>query len=217
MTPDAQRALVAAEKPELRILPTGELNAETPAHLLDDDITPVGRLFARNTGTMPAPTAAEIANWTLAIDGRVRSPQRWTIGALQQEFATVTRIAVLECAGNGRAFFPEPAGTVLWHHGAAGCVAWTGVRLGDLLRRCELLPDAVYTGHHSPDMRFDGRGPAISRGLPIAKARAPAPAVRISGRLGSCARISRYMSSKSGSSSASRILGRLSIVSGVNR
>jgi len=173
MTPDAQRALVAAEKPELRILPTGELNAETPAHLLDDDITPVRRLFARNTGTMPMPTAAEFGAWTLAIDGRVRSPQQWTMSDLQNEFERVTRIAVLECAGNGRAFFPEPAGTVLWNHGAAGCAAWTGVRLADLLRRCALAPDAVYTGHHSPDMRLDGRGPALSRGLPIAKALAP--------------------------------------------
>jgi DMSO/TMAO reductase YedYZ molybdopterin-dependent catalytic subunit len=173
MTPDAQRALVAAEKPELRILPTSELNAETPAHLLDDEITPVRRLFARNTGTMPLPTAAEIAAWALTVDGRVASPRRWTLTALQQEFEAVTRIAVLECAGNGRAFFPAPAGTVLWRHGAAGCVAWTGVRLGDLLRRCDLLRDAVYTGHHSPDMRLDGSRPALSRGLPIAKALAP--------------------------------------------
>ena len=171
--PDRQRALVAAEKPRLRVLPTVELNAETPAHLLDDDITPVGLLFARNTGTMPLPTASDVAAWTVAIDGCVRTPQRWTIGELQRQFETVTRTAVLECAGNGRAFFPEPAGTVLWRHGAAGCVAWAGVRLGDLLHSCEPLPEAAYTGHHSPDMRLDGRGPALSRGLPIAKARAP--------------------------------------------
>jgi sulfite oxidase len=171
--PDEQRALVAAAKPELRILPTVELNAETPAHLLDDDITPLNRLFARNTGTMPQPTAADIAAWTLAIGGCVRMARRWTPAELQQQFETVTRIAVLECAGNGRAFFPEPAGTVLWQHGAAGCVAWTGVRLGDLLHACEPRADAVYTGHHSPDMRLDGRGPAISRGLPIDKALAP--------------------------------------------
>jgi DMSO/TMAO reductase YedYZ molybdopterin-dependent catalytic subunit len=171
--PDQQRALVAAEKPALRILPTVELNVETPAHLLDDDITPVSLLFARNTGTMPLPSASDTAAWTLAIDGCVRTPRRWTIAELQQKFATVTQTAVLECAGNGRAFFPEPAGTVLWQHGAAGCVAWTGVRLGDLLHACGLTPDAVYTGHHSPDMRLDGRGPALSRGLPIAKARAP--------------------------------------------
>jgi DMSO/TMAO reductase YedYZ molybdopterin-dependent catalytic subunit len=62
---------------------------------------------------------------------------------------------------------------VLWRHGAAGCVTWTGVRLADLLRACEILPDAVYTGHHSPDLRFDGRGPALSRGIPIGKALEP--------------------------------------------
>jgi DMSO/TMAO reductase YedYZ molybdopterin-dependent catalytic subunit len=173
ISPDQQRALVAAEQPDLRILPTVELNAETPAHLLDDDITPVSRLFARNTGTMPLPTTSDIAAWTLAIDGCVRTPRCWTLRQLQRQFATVTRTAVLECAGNGRAFFPEPAGTVLWQHGAAGCVAWTGARLGDLLHACAPTRDAVYTGHHSPDMRLDGRGPALSRGLPIAKALAP--------------------------------------------
>jgi sulfite oxidase len=171
--PDQQRALVAADKPDLRILPTVELNAETPAHLLDDDITPVSLLFARNAGMMPLPTASDVAAWTLAIDGCVRTPRRWTIAELRQQFATVTRTAVLECAGNGRAFFPEPAGTVLWRHGAAGCVAWTGVRLGELLQACALTGDAVYTGHHSPDLRLDDRGPALSRGLPIAKALAP--------------------------------------------
>ncbi len=62
---------------------------------------------------------------------------------------------------------------MLWRHGAVGCVRWTGVRLGDLLRQCELLPQAVYTGHHSPDVYLDGSGPAISRGLPIDKALAP--------------------------------------------
>jgi len=170
INPDEQRALVAAEKPELRILPTVELNAETPAHLLDDDITPLNRLFARNTGTMPSLSEPDIAAWTLAIDGCVQAPRRWTIPELRQQFETVTRTAVLECAGNGRAFFPEPAGTVLWRHGAAGCVAWTGVRLGDLLDACGPARTAVYTGHHSPDMRLDSRGPALSRGLPIAKA-----------------------------------------------
>src|SRR5262249_42228571 len=160
--PDQQRALVTAEKPALRILPTRELNAETPAHLLDDDITPVSLLFARNTGTMPLPTASARAPGPLAIAGCVRTPRRWTLRQLQQQFAAVTRTAVLECAGNGRAFFPEPAGTVLWQHGAAGCLAWTGVRLRELLHACELTGDAVYTGHHSPGQRLHGRRPPPS-------------------------------------------------------
>jgi sulfite oxidase len=168
-----ERSLVKAEKPELLLLDTPELNAEPPAHLLDDDITPAARLFARNTGAMPALGGAEIAGWTLAVNGCVRTPRTWTIAALRREFETVTETAVIECAGNGRAFFPQPAGTVLWRHGAVGCVRWTGVRLGDVLRACELLPQAVYTGHHSPDVYLDGSGPAISRGLPIGKALAP--------------------------------------------
>ena len=168
-----ERSLVAATKPELILLDTPELNAETPAHLLDDDITPVHRLFARNSGAMPVFTDAELAAWTLRIDGCVRTPQAFTLAGLRRDFPAVTVTAVHECAGNGRAFFREPAGTVLWRHGAVGCVQWTGVRLADLLERCGLLPQAVYTGHHSPDLELDGSGPAISRGLPIAKARAP--------------------------------------------
>jgi len=168
-----ERSLVATTKPGLVILPTPELNAETPAHLLDDDITPTTRLFARNTGAMPVFTAGQTAAWTLAVDGCVHEPRSWTLDALRRDFQPVTQIAVLECAGNGRAFFKERAGTVLWHHGAVGCVQWTGVRLGDVLQHCRLRPQAVYTGHHSPDRYLDDSGPAISRGLPIAKALAP--------------------------------------------
>jgi sulfite oxidase len=165
-----ERRLVAAEKPELIVLDTPELNAETPPHLLDDDITPLSRLFARNTGRMPDFPPAAISAWTLTIDGCVRSPRTWTIPRLKNEFEPVNQIAVLECAGNGRAFFREFAGTVLWQYGAVGCVRWTGARLVDLLRQCDLLPNAIYTGHHSPDLNLRGNGPAISRGLPIEKA-----------------------------------------------
>src|SRR5947209_8272475 len=131
-----ERALVAATKPDLEILPTPELNAETPAHLLDDEITPTARLFTRNTGAMPVFSADQIANWALTIDGCVEMPRSWTLAALAREFEQVSQTAVLECAGNGRAFFKEPAGTVRWRHGAVGCVRWTGVRLGDVLRQC---------------------------------------------------------------------------------
>ena len=167
------RSLVAAEKPELTVLPTPELNAETPAHLLDDDIIPTDRLFVRNTGFMPGFSDAELAAWMLTIDGCVRAPRRFSLDALKRDFETVSQIAVMECAGNGRAFFKEQTSTVLWGHGAAGCPRWTGVRLGDVLRACGVTAEAVYTGDHSPDLYLDDSGPALSRGLPIAKALAP--------------------------------------------
>src|SRR4030081_830303 len=92
-------------KAALRILPTRELNSETPAELLDQDITPIDLLFVRNTGRMPAFSETEIQNWTLTIDGEVERPQRWTVDELKQ-IGSRNVIAVLECAGNGRAYFP---------------------------------------------------------------------------------------------------------------
>ena len=168
-----EKSLVAVSKPELIILDTPELNAETPPHLLDDDITPISRLFARNTGMMPALSDRDCADWRLTIDGCVKTPKSWTLAALRGEFETVTQAAVIECAGNGRAFFPQPTSTVMWQHGAVGCPQWTGVRLADLLKQCGVLPEAVYTAHHSPDRAIEGEGPALSRGMPIAKALAP--------------------------------------------
>ena len=162
--------LVAMGKPELVPLDTPELNGETPPHLLDDDITPLARLFVRNSGRFPVFSAGELAGWSMTIDGCVRRPRVWTVAALKHQFEPVSQISVLECAGNGRAFFREPAGTVLWQYGAVGCVRWTGVRLADLLKQCEPWPNAVYTGHYSPDVDLDGNRSAISRGLPIAKA-----------------------------------------------
>ena len=37
------------------------INAETPAHLLDDDVTPANRLFMRNNGHPPDPVIATVA------------------------------------------------------------------------------------------------------------------------------------------------------------
>ena len=100
-----QFALSREIKANLRVLPTRELNSETPAELLDQRITPTDLLFVRNTGRMPAFSEAEIENWTLTIDGEVERPQRWTIDELKA-IGSSNVIAVLECAGNGRAYFP---------------------------------------------------------------------------------------------------------------
>ena len=51
----------------LRILNDRPLNAETPAHLLNDQITPADRLFVRNNGLLPEQMDA--ASWRLSISG----------------------------------------------------------------------------------------------------------------------------------------------------
>ncbi|WP_046868064.1 sulfite oxidase [Microvirga massiliensis] len=169
----AERDLLRCLKPGLRILDHGALNAEATPDLLDKPLTPIPAFFVRNNGLLPElPVTAE--QWTLTVDGEVDVPHRWSIEALRSEFETVSVTAVLECAGNGRSGFVPPTEGLPWTVGAVGCARWTGVRLRDLLRACGVRQSAVYTGHHSPDVQVDGSGrPALSRGLPIAKALAP--------------------------------------------
>ena len=42
------------KKSELTILNDRPLSAETPPHLLDDEVTPTHRLFVRNNGIVPS-------------------------------------------------------------------------------------------------------------------------------------------------------------------
>src|SRR6056297_3723668 len=75
-------------KDGLRVLNDRPVNAETPAHLLDDPITPKSRHFIRNNGVVPADTSAE--GWTLAIDGLVDNPMEMSIDELRERFEVVT-------------------------------------------------------------------------------------------------------------------------------
>ena len=44
---------IPGKDPDLVVLNDRPLNAETPAHLLDDETTPASRLFVRNNGLPP--------------------------------------------------------------------------------------------------------------------------------------------------------------------
>jgi len=61
-------------KDGLRLLNDRPVNAETPAHLLDDAITPNARHFVRNNGIMPEPEEVDPAKWELTVDGFVDNP-----------------------------------------------------------------------------------------------------------------------------------------------
>jgi DMSO/TMAO reductase YedYZ molybdopterin-dependent catalytic subunit len=159
-------------KEGLTILGDRPINAETPAHLLNDAVTPSERHYVRNHGFVPAPSVIDPAKWTVKIDGEVEQPLKLTIDQLRKEFQVVTRQIVLECAGNGRAFFNPPASGNQWTLGGIGCSKWTGVRLRDVLNKAKLKKSAVYTGHYGADVHLsrDPTKQALSRGVPIEKA-----------------------------------------------
>lgn len=160
-----------AGKEGLIVLNDRPLNAETPAHLLADSVTPNRYMFVRNNGLPP--TGADASNWTLEIDGEsVQRSLSFTIDELRQRFETVSLQLQLECGGNGRSEFVPAASGNQWTTGAVGCPEFTGVRLRDVLNYCGIDADAVYVGYYGADTHLSGdpdRDP-ISRGIPIAKA-----------------------------------------------
>ena len=162
---------IAGKHPGLVVLNDRPLNAETPAHLLDDPVTPADRLFVRNNGIPP--DEIDVENWTLTIDGEsVNQPISFTLEELKQRFAHYSYQLMLECGGNGRAEFNPPARGNQWSTGAVGCPRWTGVRLADVLSAAGLKPDAIYIGYYGADTHISGdpsKAP-ISRGIPMAKA-----------------------------------------------
>ncbi|MBI1370107.1 MAG: molybdopterin-dependent oxidoreductase [Planctomycetes bacterium] len=182
LMPEGLMPVALADVPETDMMKTKDglilladkpVNAETPAHLLDDAVTPSNRHFVRNHGFVPeAAIKQDAAGWTLTIDGQVDRPMTLSIDDLKKDFEVVTQQLVIECAGNGRAFYSPGASGNQWTTGAVACSQWTGVRLRDVLNKAGVKKSAVYTGHHSADVhlsRLPGKE-ALSRGVPIEKA-----------------------------------------------
>ncbi len=164
---------VIAGKDGLRVLNDRPINAETPAHLLDDDITPAARFFIRNNGIPP--TDIDAKTWTFIVDGEVERPGTFTIAELREQFDVVKLRLQLECGGNGRASFNPPARGNQWTIGAIGNAEWTGVRYADVLKKVGVKASAIYTAHFGADRHLSGAADKqpISRGMPIAKALDP--------------------------------------------
>ena len=176
----AQNAPAAAKGPKflemegkakLIVLGDRPLVAETPAALLDDDVTPTDKLFVRNNGQFPEMPANAKA-WKIKVDGEVNTPLEIALGDLMSKFENVTYQLMLECGGNGRSFFTPEARGNQWTNGGAGCPQWTGVRLADVLKAAGPKSSAIYTGHYGAEPTLAGETdkPTISRGMPIAKA-----------------------------------------------
>lgn len=162
-----------AGKSGLVVLNDRPVNIETPAHLLDDEVTPIDRLFVRNNGTPPDVSGVAADAWEIELAGEsCIEPKTLSLGELKSRFRHHTLKLQLECGGNGRSEFYPPASGNQWTTGAIGCPEWTGVRLRDVLEDCGIRDDAVYVAYEGADVHLSGdpaRRP-ISRGVPMAKA-----------------------------------------------
>lgn len=162
---------IAGKHPGLIVINDRPVNAETPAHLLDDLITPADKLFIRNNGIPPE--NIDPAAWMLRIEGEsVKSHAQFSLEDLKRKFKHYTYQLTIECAGNGRSEFNPPVPEGQWTVGAVGCPEWTGVRLRDVLESVGIKDDAVYIGYYGRDTHISGKSglEPISRGVPMSKA-----------------------------------------------
>lgn len=94
-------------------------------------ITPESHFFVRNN--LPMPDASIVANrdgWSFEVEGAEKSGSLSLLDLKRMDIHTVA--TVLQCSGNGRAFFPHKPSGSPWGVGAAGCALWTGVSVADV-------------------------------------------------------------------------------------
>jgi DMSO/TMAO reductase YedYZ molybdopterin-dependent catalytic subunit len=140
-------------------------NLATPISFFDRLITPNSVFFVRSHFGPPALDPSR----KLVIDGLVEKPLSLSLSELRS-FPEVTLVAVLQCAGNGRALQVPRVPGIQWVHGAMGQAAWTGVRLRDLLAKVVLRSEAAHVRLASADLPPKPQVPAFIRSIPLARA-----------------------------------------------
>jgi DMSO/TMAO reductase YedYZ molybdopterin-dependent catalytic subunit len=113
-------------------------NLEAPFDLIDSYLTPTGLFYIRSH--FPTPNLNR-APYQLRIDGAVGRPFTVSYDELRS-MRSETRVATLECAGNGRVFLVPQVRGAQWELGAVSNAEWTGVPLRALLERADLADDA---------------------------------------------------------------------------
>ena len=148
------------------------VNLETPLEQVDSYLTPVELFHVRSHFDAPD---IDAARYQLRIDGAVDTPYSLTYRELT-EMPSETRVATLECAGNGRALLVPPVRGVQWELGAVGNAEWTGVPLTALLDRAGLRNDVCEIVLEGADRGVPNGEPVLSepisfaRSIPVVKA-----------------------------------------------
>ena len=158
-----------AEEPRLVVRNRWPLDAETPPEALGREFTPNRLFYVRSHFGAPAVGLTE--RWTLGVGGGVARPMTLTLDDLAR-LEQVTIPAVLQCSGNGRAFYAPTVPGAAWGRGAVGNAEWTGVRLAEVLDRAGVAPGMGHVHLHGADGPPMPKTPAYLRSIPLDRARA---------------------------------------------
>lgn len=141
---------------------------EMPLSGFSDYITPIEHFFVRTHVYVPK---VSLDTWRLSVAGEVAKPLMLTMDDLKK-LPAVEQVSVLECAGNGRAFYDPPLPGIQWTNGAVGNGRWRGVRLADVLRQAGIKDSAKEILFDGADVPL-GTMPDFQRSIPLKKALDP--------------------------------------------
>ena len=142
---------------------------ETPLAHFAEWLTPNDVFFVRQH--LPRPRVNE-TSFRLTINGRVSREVALTAEDLRK-LPQTSVTAVLECTGNGRAFFSPRVAGVQWGRGAVGNAEWSGPKLLDVLKLAGADLESAYVTVNGADVGI-AKTPDFVRSLPMRKAVHPA-------------------------------------------
>ena len=160
---------VAFFKDTAQFIAHGTSNLESKIEQLGGFITPNDQFFVRNNSVS---IDVDAASYELVIEGD-GIENAYTLryqDLLNMPSRSV--YAYIECGGNQRSYFAsamgQPARGTQWGRGGVGMAIWTGVPLGEVLRRAGIKPDAVDVQLIGLDLESPEGG--FRRPVPLAKA-----------------------------------------------
>lgn len=168
----ARGGTASASSEKLVVKVSHPFDAETPVEALTSWLTPNDRFFVRSHFGPPPADRVDPSSWRLAVKGMVDREISLSLSDLARfEEASVT--AVVQCSGNGRAYFRPRVGGIQWRRGAVGNARWTGVRLRDVLAKAGVRASARHVHVLGADRPILPTTPLFLRSIPLEKALHP--------------------------------------------
>ena len=125
------RRPLAERYPGLEVLSGEPVNAQTAScRHLESYLTPREEHYIRNHHRTPEIDERE---WTVSLRGLPEEDVDLSMDDLKHDYSTESVVHLMECSGNGRAYFSPDAEGDQWTYGAIGNAVWTGTPVREIL------------------------------------------------------------------------------------
>lgn len=126
-----QHTSLAEKYPGLEVLSADPENAQTASRShLKSYLTPREQHYIRNHHRT---SELDESEWTVSLTGMVEEDVELPMDEIKHDYSTESVVHMMECSGNGRAYFnPETPGDQ-WTYGAIGSAIWTGTPVREIL------------------------------------------------------------------------------------